>query len=50
MIYIVRCIKGTNEIVVTFRGALIELRSAGPDAAIYSIFGRWIAGRVQVAK
>lgn len=49
MFYIVRCINGTNEIVVTFRGALDSLRMAGPDAAVHSIFGKWIAGRVQGA-
>jgi len=49
MIYIVRCASGTNQAVVTFRGALKELALAGPDAAVFSVTGRWIAGRAQGA-
>lgn len=49
MIYVVRCASGTNQAVVTFGGALRELKSAGPDAAVFSITGKWIAGRIQGA-
>jgi hypothetical protein len=49
MPYLVRCIGGTFTIAFTFRGALRVLRQAGRDAAVYSLFGRWIAGRVVAA-
>jgi hypothetical protein len=45
LIYIVRCISGASQAVVTFRGALLELALCGPDAAVYSITGKWVAGR-----
>ena len=49
MIYFVRCASGTKTGVFTFRGALRELALSGQDAAVFSITGKWIAGRVQGA-
>lgn len=49
MIYIVRCASGKKEAVVGKRGALLELAQCGPDAAVFTVFGKWIAGRRQYA-
>jgi hypothetical protein len=49
MLYTVRCASGKKEHVVGFRGALLELAQCGPDAAVFSIFGKWLAGRVVAA-
>lgn len=46
MIYTVRT-PTTSVKVVTFRGALLELALSGHDAAIFNVFGKWIAGRIQ---
>lgn len=45
MPYLIRCTEGTFTIGFTFRGALAVLRGAGPDAAVFTLAGRWIAGR-----
>ena len=45
MLYFVRCIRGNFQIAIFFRGALAQLKLAGPDAAVYSMTGKWIAGR-----
>ncbi len=45
MIYIVRDICGTNQPVFTFNGALRELALCGPDAAVFTVTGKWVAGR-----
>lgn len=49
MPYLIRCISGTFTIAFTYRGALAVLRDAGRDAAVFSLSGRWIAGRVVAA-
>lgn len=49
MFYFVRCICGTNLTVFSFRGALRQLKHSGPEAGVYSMTGKWIAGRVQGA-
>lgn len=46
MLYTVRCASGTNQTVVGWRGALLELRLCGPDAAVFTLTGKWVAGRV----
>lgn len=48
MLYFVRSPRGAV-LVVTFRGALLELALSGPDVAIYSLTGKWVAGRIQGA-
>lgn len=47
MIYTVRDSIGSAVRVVTFRGALLELALSGYDAAIFNVFGKWMAGRIQ---
>lgn len=48
LIYIVRSPSSAVS-VVTFRGALLELALSGPDAAVFTLTGKWVAGRVQGA-
>jgi hypothetical protein len=46
MPYLIRFYDGSFTIAITFRGALNILRDGTMEAAIYTLFGRWIAGRV----
>jgi hypothetical protein len=46
MLYLIRCCNGTS-LAFTMAGALAMLRVAGPDARVYSIFGRFLRGREQ---
>jgi hypothetical protein len=45
IMYLIHCTGGTSTLALTFRGALRVLRQAGGDAAVYSLFGAWVAGR-----
>lgn len=44
-IYRIRCTSDTDQIALTFRGALAALRHAGADAAVFTLSGEWVAGR-----
>lgn len=46
MIYRIRCCNGTS-LAFTMVGAMAMLRAAGPDAGIYTLFGRFLRGREQ---
>lgn len=45
MPYLIRSSSGDCTIALTFAGALRTLRQVGPDAAIYTFTGMWLAGR-----
>lgn len=43
--YLIRDTAGDTALAFTYRGALKQLAHAAADAAVFTIFGRWIAGR-----
>lgn len=43
--YRIHCTEGTRTLALTFKGALRVLRAAGADAAVFTLFGGWVAGR-----
>lgn len=43
--YHIRCDEGTWTFSFTRRGALEVLSTAGPNASVWTIFGRFVAGR-----
>lgn len=45
MLYIIRDTAGDIALALTFRGALGQLALGTYDAAVYTVAGRWIAGR-----
>lgn len=45
MPYLIRCARGNIALAITYRGVLSALRDVGPDAAVFNLFGRWVAGR-----
>jgi hypothetical protein len=45
IMYLIHCTEGTRTLALTFGGALRVLRQAGGEAAVYSLFGAWVAGR-----
>jgi hypothetical protein len=48
IMYLIHCTEGTRTLALTFGGALrvpSVLRQAGGEAAVYSLFGAWVAGR-----
>lgn len=45
MLYFTRCTNDGFQVALSFRGALRTLRIMGPDAAVYTITRKWVAGR-----
>ena len=45
--YLIRDTDGDLGLAFTFKGALKQLALGTADAAVFTVTGRWIAGRVQ---